>query len=58
MKMMERRVEDIVTQEFYDKIMKASRFIKKGDPLKDVLDRRDIEEAILLLAKLLKEKRR
>jgi len=50
-------MEDIVTQEFYDKILKASRFIKKGDPLHDVLDREDIETAILLLAKLLKEKR-
>ena len=44
-----------MTQKFYDKILKAARFIKNGDPLKDVLDRRDIEEAITLLAKILKE---
>ncbi len=46
-----------MNQEFYDKIIKAARYIKSGDLVKDVLDRSDIEDAITLLAKLLKEKR-
>lgn len=45
-----------MTQEFYDKIMKAAEYIKCGDPLKDVLDDYEIAEAIELLAKLLKER--
>jgi len=46
-----------LNKEFYDKIIKADRYIKNGDPLKDILDDYEIMQAIELLAKMLKEKR-
>lgn len=41
-------------EEFYKKIMKAEKYIKNGDPLKDALDEDEVIEAILLLAKMLR----
>lgn len=37
------------------KIFKAERFINNGDPLKDVLSDSEIEDAIVELARLIRE---
>ena len=37
------------------KIFKAEKFINNGDPLKDVLSDSEIEDAIVMLANLIRE---
>lgn len=41
-------------KELRDKVKKAAKYIKNGDPLKDVMNVEDVEECIIFLAEIFK----
>jgi hypothetical protein len=44
-----------MTRELRNKIIKAAKYVKNGDPLKDVLSKDEIEDAIVFLADIFKK---
>lgn len=42
--------------ELEEKVLEGAKYIEMGDPLKDVMDRDDIDNAILMLAEIIKAK--